>query len=107
MPETTKTTYTTAAGVSLWRRSGTISIVSIHDTRIAVFPMSFLASCGDNSWEYINYVVTLLIDVDPNHPGQLFDENGTAVNEQVLPTPGIFRYIERGMFLQSSRRKLR
>ena len=96
MAETSTTTYTTAAGVSLWRRCGTVIIVSVLDTRIAIFPLSFLDTCGDNSWEYIYLVISLLIEVDPKHPGQLYDESGDLVDLHAFPTPGTFRYLESG-----------
>ena len=96
MAESTVTTYTTALGV--WRRSGAVHILSVHDTKIASFPISFLHSCGDDSWSYILRVVSLLIEVDLNHPGQLRDDHGQLVNLRDPPNAGEFRYVEDGAF---------
>jgi hypothetical protein len=40
--------YTMAS--SKWRRSGFVEIISAYETPIASFPISFLESCGDNTW---------------------------------------------------------
>lgn len=64
---------------------------------IASFPMSFLLSCGNNTWEYIFHVVSLLVEVDPSHPGEFVDEFGRPINAQEIPVSGTVRYVERGM----------
>jgi len=87
-------TYTTAAG--LWRRSGFIVITSVLGTRIAVFPMDFVATCGDNTWSYVLFAISCVIDLDPHHPGILVDDQDLAVRLGSSPTPGTFRYIETG-----------
>lgn len=87
-------TYTTASG--RWRRSGNVNVLSIHDTQIATFPMAFLQSCGDNTWRYILFVISLLVNVASDHPGELFDPLGHPVSPQDAPVAGTFRYIERG-----------
>lgn len=94
MSENTTTTYTTALGV--WRRSGAVHISSLHETKIASFPLDFLRSCGDHTWEYILYVVSLLIEIDADHPGQLHDDQDKLIDLQNLPTSGYYHYIERG-----------
>jgi hypothetical protein len=88
-------TYTTAAGK--WRRSDTVTIVSIHDKRIARFPIDFLATCGDNTWSYVNHVVSLLVVVDPDHSGSILDPaTGLPVDPDAAPTAGQYRYVEEG-----------
>jgi hypothetical protein len=89
------TTYTTASGV--WRRGGVIKIASIMETPIASFPLDFVRDGGDNTWRYISYVVGLLVEVDPSHPGHIEDENGAAVVLNQAPPTGLFRYIEQGI----------
>lgn len=91
-------TYTMAAG--LWRRSGFIVITSVLGTRIAVFPMDFVATCGDNTWAYILFAVSCVIDLDPHHPGVIVDDQNTPVGLGSSPTPGTFRYLETGTSLR-------
>lgn len=88
-------TYTTAAGI--WRRSGFVVIVSVLGTRIAVFPMDFLATCGDNTWGYILFAVTCVIDVDQQHPGRIIDEQDCPVDLEAAPVQGTFCYVETGV----------
>ena len=87
-------TYTTASG--RWRRSGNVKVLSIHDTQIATFPMAFLQSCGDNTWRYILFVISLLVNVASDHPGELLDPLGRPVSPREAPVAGTFRYVERG-----------
>jgi len=86
--------YTMAA--SKWRRSGFVEVVSIHGTPIASFPLSFLMTCGDNTWQYVQYGVSLVIDVDSHHPGSIVNAEDLCVNLQDTPTAGIFSYVEQG-----------
>ena len=88
-------TYTTAAGI--WRRSGFVVIVSVLGTRIAVFPMDFLATCGDNTWGYVSFAVTCVIDIDPQHPGNIIDDQNHPVDLEAAPVQGSFCYAETGM----------
>ena len=83
---------TTAAG--LWRLSGFIVFVSVLDTKIAVFPMDFLATCRDNTWADISFSIACVIDIDLLHPSQILGEHGRLVDHQSVPTRGIFRCIE-------------
>ena len=88
-------TYNTAA--SAWPRSKRLLLVSVLDTPIAKFPINYLESCGDNTWEYVSYVVSLLVEADPLHPGAIIDpEHGNAVDPCATPVAGTFRYIENG-----------
>jgi hypothetical protein len=86
--------YTTAAG--LWRRSGFITITSTLGTRIAVFPIDFLTTCGDNTWNYVAFAVSCVIDIDPSHPGAIVDDQYLPVALELSPTPGTFQYVEAG-----------
>jgi hypothetical protein len=88
-------TYTTAAGI--WRRSGFVVIVSVLGTRIAVFPMDFVATCGDNTWGYILFAVSCVIDIDPQHPGSIVDDRQRPVDLEAAPVQGTFCYVETGM----------
>ena len=88
-------TYTTAAAI--WR-SGSVVIVSALGTRIAVFPMDFLlATCGDNTWGYVSFAVICVIDIDPQHPGNIIDDQGHPVDLEAVPFHGTFCYSETGM----------
>ena len=88
-------TYTTAAGI--WRRSGFVAIVSVLGTRIAVFPMDFLATCGDNTWGYVLFAITCVIDIDPQHPGSIIDDQDRPVDLEAAPVGGTVSYVETGM----------
>ena len=75
-----------------------LRIISVIGTRIATFPMAFLTTCGDNTWLYINYVLSLLVTLDPLHPASLFDPHTRLPVDTDGPTrPGTFEYIEQGM----------
>ncbi len=93
-------TYTSASG--RWRRSGFVLVVSVHDTSIASFPIRFLQSCGDNTWRYVLHVISLLIEMDSNHPGNIIDALGDPVNPQGSPAAGTFRYTEQGASTKTS-----
>ncbi len=93
-------TYTLAIGK--WRRSGTVTIQSVLDTKIARFPIGFLASCGDNSWNYVSFVVSLLVEADPQHPASIIEPNtGLLVNPDDVPVAGTYRFVEQGAFMRS------
>jgi hypothetical protein len=79
-----------------WRRSDTIDILSIHDTQIALFPLAFVSSCGDNTWQYVLNVVHQLVEPIPERPGIIVTEHGEAVNLEEPPTAGTFRYKQLG-----------
>lgn len=88
-------TYNTAA--SAWPRSGRLVIESVLDTTIAKFPLNFLETCGDNTWSYVSYVVSLLVEADPQYPGHIvWPENGHPVDSQCAPVAGMFKYVEQG-----------
>jgi hypothetical protein len=88
-------TYTLSIGK--WRRSGIVTILSALDTKIARFPVSFLASCGDNTWSYVFFVVSLLVESDPQHPSTIVDLNtGQSVGLNEAPQAGMYRLVEQG-----------
>jgi len=87
-----------------WRRTSTVQIVSVLDTDIADFPLSFLASSGDVTWQYILHVIRLLILVTPELPGCLYIANDTSEEEipvdvSLPPAAGRFRYKQLGKCL--------
>ena len=87
-------TYKTAA--QAWPRGPRMIILSNVDTEIAKFPLAFLASCGDNTWSYVLYVVSLLVNEDAHHSGSIVDLEGRPVDAHDAPIAGTFRYIEEG-----------
>jgi hypothetical protein len=94
-------TYTIAAGV--WPRSAKITIESRLGTRIARLPLNFLATCGDNTWSYVSYVLSLLVIADPLHPGCIVDpQTGMPVDGNAAPFAGTFHFIEEGESVTSS-----
>jgi hypothetical protein len=93
-----------------WRRTDTVQVISFLDSEIADFPLSFLASCGDNSWQYILDVVHQLIDPIANHPGGFFVVNEDGEEDGELPVDlgeppcaGIFRFKQLGMSIVTGR----
>lgn len=87
--------YTTAAGV--WPRCPKLTIDSCNGTRIARFPLDFLATSSHNTWSYVCYVVSLLVKGDPHHPGSIIDPlNGLPVDLDGVPRAGTFPYVEQG-----------
>ncbi len=86
-----------------WRRSKTVDIISRLGDQIAVFPLTFLHSCGDNTWQYVLYVVEQLVDQVPGHPGRIVIEDHAQVADDALPvdlqatpTAGTYCYIQDG-----------
>lgn len=86
--------YTMAS--SKWRRSGYVEIISTHGTPIASFPINFLASCGDNTWHFVQHVISLVIEVDPHFLGTIVNIDGQEVDVQGAPAIGTFHYVEKG-----------
>ena len=87
-----------------WRRTSTVQIISLFDSEIADFPLSFLASCGVNSWQYILDVVDELVDPVPGHPGGIFivndgedEESEVQVALGEMPSAGIYRFKQLGV----------
>jgi hypothetical protein len=93
-PSRGEVTYTSAK--AKWRRSGVVQIVSVVDTPLAIFPVKFLQTCGDNTWSYILFVVKLLIEEDSHHPGALYNHAGQPVSPEATPISGVYRLIENG-----------
>jgi hypothetical protein len=86
-----------------WRRSQTVDIVTRLGTQIGVFPLSFLHSCGDDTWQYVLFVVNLLVDQIRGHPGKIvITDDAQAVDDalpvdlQSSPTAGTYYYIQDG-----------
>ena len=98
--DSNSTTYTTSSGV--WRRGGVIEIVSRLDTFIASFPLDFVAKGGDNTWGYVTFAVTLLLEVEPLHQGKIVDQAGHPMDLDLPPHAGTYRYIENGILIRCS-----
>ena len=81
-------TYKTAA--QAWPRGPRLIILSSVDTEIAKFPLAFLESCGDNTWSYVFYVVSLLVEAAPMHKGAIVNLDGRPVNLHSEPIAGRF-----------------
>lgn len=88
--------YTLASGV--WPRSTKVTVETCVGTRIARLPINFLETCGDNTWSYVSYVISLLVIADPMHPGHIIDfRTGLPVDPDDVPTAGTYRFIEQGI----------
>jgi len=86
-----------------WRRSETVDIISRLGVQIAVFPLTFLHTCGDNTWQYVLYVVEQLVDQVRGHPGRIVIEDDAQVADDAVPvdlyatpTAGTYYYIQDG-----------
>jgi hypothetical protein len=86
---------------SKWRRQGDVEVHSILDTSIASFPLEFLECNGDNTWSYIRFVISLLVDEDPSHHGAIHTESGVPVGLSDAPVAGVYTFIEAGELLRS------
>lgn len=86
--------YLTAA--QLWRRTPCVNVLSVLDTSIAIFPLDFLSTCGDNTWDYILFVISRLVNPDPLHPGLIVNDQGDPVDLESIPVSGDYRYLETG-----------
>ena len=91
-------TETFPLAISSWPRDSKLNVISVIGTRIASFPMAFLQTCGDNSWSYVYFVISLLVEEDPEHPASLIDRRtGLSVVPDGIPHSGTFEYIEQGI----------
>jgi hypothetical protein len=88
--------------IACWRRAGHVAIRSINDYEIAVFPLKFVATGGDNSWRYVLSVVEQLVETVPEHPGMIFTNGATpeAVDLDGPPHEGVFLYKQLSAFLR-------
>ena len=91
MPEPTG-----ALAVHRWRRTEKIIIQTIHDTEIAVFPLSFIQGCSDNTWQYVLDVVNMLVVPDFERPGVIRAEDGVPVILSRPPSAGKFLFEQPG-----------
>ncbi len=78
-------TYKTAA--QAWPRGPRVIILSTVDTEIAKFPLAFLETCGDNTWSYVFYVISLLVEADPMHTGAIVNLVGSLSISKAHPSP--------------------
>jgi hypothetical protein len=93
-PKRTEVTYTTA--LSRWRRQGAVRIISVLDTPLATIPMQFLEQGGDNTWSYIQFIISLIIVEDAGHPGGFYTLENEPVVLTSVPAAGKFRFVEYG-----------
>ena len=83
--------------VRSWPRGARVIIKSVSGTTIAQIPISFLRSCGHNTWLYVLDVVNLLVEQDVDHPGHVYDSEVQAVDIDSVPVGGTFRYLQQGV----------
>ncbi len=95
----TMTEYTYERAQKRWRRSETVEILSIRDTQIALFPLSFVALGGDNTWSYILDTIQQLVEVAAGGAGVIMDEQNRIVDGDQPVYGGVFRYSQLGKFL--------
>ena len=79
-----------------WRRTGRIRIETSLGTEIAVFPLSFVESCGINTWSFILDVVRQLVEQVPGGQNAIVDGRGRSVDLEEAPYPGTFVYKDEG-----------
>ena len=83
--------------VRSWPKGARVIITSVSGTTIAQIPISFLRSCGHNTWRYVLDVVTLLVEQDDDHLGHIYDSEGQAIDIDGVPVGGTFRYLQQGV----------
>ncbi len=79
-----------------WRCTGRIRIETSLGTEIAVFPLSFVESCGINTWSFILDVVRQLVEQVPGGQNAIVDGIGRPVDLGQAPYPGTFIYKDTG-----------
>ena len=78
--------------VDSWSDNLTIDIVSSTDTFIASIPLAFVQNGGDNTWQYILHVMSMLVNVQ-GAAGRFLNANDTAVDMDERPSAGRFKFI--------------
>lgn len=73
-----------------------ITIRSIDGSTIALFPVPFIRTGGNNTWRFVLEVVNQLIDPDPRHPGVLKDDAGGVLDLEAAPLSGVYLYARQG-----------
>jgi hypothetical protein len=73
-----------------------ITIQSIDGSTIALLPVPFIRTGGNNTWRYVLEVVHQLIEPDPQHPGMLKDHAGAVLDLEAAPVSGVYLYAQQG-----------
>lgn len=102
-PELMSQEVTYELATARWRRTDTVQIISTLGTEIADFPLTFLASCGDNTWRYVLDTVHLLVEPVPDRQGSIYvgseemdGQEEVPVATEDPPQAGIYRYKQLG-----------
>ena len=92
--------YTTAT--TAWPRGEILQITSAVDTVIASFPIQFVRQGGSDTWEYIAFVLSLLVVEEPDNPRAIVDADFNPVPLDAQPVAGVFRYVNIAASMYSS-----
>lgn len=79
--------------VRTWSACSYIYIESPAKERIAIFPLDFLLTSGDNTWSYIYKTIRLLVR---STSGQVVDSSNQPVTEGEKEPPEAGHYVYRG-----------
>lgn len=75
--------------VNSWTPSSIITVATPDGTSIAYFPLAFVQTGGNDTWEYIHEVVDMLVH---QRGGQIQSQAGEPVLPAAAPTAGTFIY---------------
>ncbi|CAD6591708.1 MAG: hypothetical protein TREMPRED_000170 [Tremellales sp. Tagirdzhanova-0007] len=84
--------------VDSWAPSDRVIIRSSANDTIGLFPLAFLRTGGDNTWAYIELVVSELIIIPDGQPWAIEDQDGMRMTGNVVPVAGVYVVTSRGVF---------
>jgi hypothetical protein len=71
----------------------------IDGSTIALFPVPFVETGGDNTWQYVLDVVNQLVEPAPQHPGAIKNAAGEVLNPDAAPSSGTYLFEQQGLFI--------
>ena len=76
--------------VDSWSAAERVVVRSPANDTIALFPLQFVQSGGESSWNYILSVIEDLIESPGQSEFEVRDHNNNRIEEDSSPTPGSY-----------------
>ena len=95
-PSSTMSVTAYELSVDSWATTDRIVIRSPSRQVIGLFPVPFLRTGGDNSWEYVSRVLRELIDLPELEAHIIVDRDGLRMREGASPLPGEYTLVPAG-----------
>ena len=89
--------------VDSWVTTDRVTIRSSVNDTIGLFPLPFLRAGGDNTWSYIERVVSELLDIEEGCTWGIEDTEGRHMTGNAAPVAGVYRVTTQGVLPQSIR----